>query len=319
MKPSFAEEQAMGYTSSGTTMEDRGLRDIERWRDKIEVRLDNRQVFFLFFGSALVACMLFVLGVIVGKRLESRGRAVSPEIEDPLALLDKVATSPRPSQGGVTFPQALFGTAGKTSAADKHSKKNLPTATAGAENENESSDTKPPVEAKPTAVKSAETTTKAPAPSTAAPQGKPPAAKPESKPVVATASAAASEPSPAKTKPAESKPTEAKPPETKPAQSKPAEAKESKPAPIPTIAAGGDSKSKGRFALQLSSFQDKAEAEAFAQKFANEHPYMVVSEIPGKGTWYRVRVGDYASAKDALAAKDSFEKKHSVIAYVAQK
>lgn len=70
----------MGYTS-GTAMEDRGLRDIERWRDKIEVRLDNRQVFFLFFGSALVACMLFVLGVIVGKRLESRGRAVSPEIE----------------------------------------------------------------------------------------------------------------------------------------------------------------------------------------------------------------------------------------------
>ena len=50
-----------------------------------------------------------------------------------------------------------------------------------------------------------------------------------------------------------------------------------------------------------------------------ERPYMVVSEIPGKGTWYRVRVGDYASAKDALAAKLSFEKKHSVIAYVAQK
>ena len=46
---------------------------------------------------------------------------------------------------------------------------------------------------------------------------------------------------------------------------------------------------------------------------------MIVSEIPGKGTWYRVRVGDYASAKDAIAAKDSFEKKHNVIAYVAQK
>jgi hypothetical protein len=32
-----------------------------------------------------------------------------------------------------------------------------------------------------------------------------------------------------------------------------------------------------------------------------------------------VRVGDYPSAKDAAAAKQSFEKKHSVIAYVAQK
>src|SRR3954464_11580093 len=83
----------MRYTSE-STMDDRALRDVERWKDKIEVRLDNRQVFFLFFGSALVACMLFILGVMVGKRLESRGKAVAPEIEDPLALLDKVAAAP---------------------------------------------------------------------------------------------------------------------------------------------------------------------------------------------------------------------------------
>ena len=74
-------------------MESQGIRDIDRWKDKIEVRLDNRQVAFLFFGSALVACMLFILGVVVGKRLESRGRAMAPEIEDPLALLDRVAAT----------------------------------------------------------------------------------------------------------------------------------------------------------------------------------------------------------------------------------
>ena len=290
-------------------MEDRGLRDIERWRDKIEVRLDNRQVFFLFFGSALVACMLFVLGVIVGKRLESRGRAVSPEIEDPLALLDKVATTPRPAQGGVTFPQALFGTGGKNGAGDKHGKKGaLP---AGAiENDTEAAAKPAPIalrEAKPT-----ETTTKAPA--LAPPDSKPALAKPEAKPVAAVAEGKKPEASAVKAKTAEAKPVEPKLAEVKPAEEKPA-----KPVPIPTIAAGGESKNKGRFALQLSSFQDKAEAEAFAQKFAGERPYMVVSEIPGKGTWYRVRVGDYATAKDAIAAKDSFEKKHSVIAYVAQK
>src|SRR5688572_22514550 len=82
----------MRYTSQAA-MEPQGLRDVERWKDKIEVRLDNRQVAFLFFGSALCACMLFILGVIVGKRLESRGRAMAPEIEDPLALLDRVAAS----------------------------------------------------------------------------------------------------------------------------------------------------------------------------------------------------------------------------------
>ncbi len=281
----------MGYTS-GTAMEDRGLRDIERWRDKIEVRLDNRQVFFLFFGSALVACMLFVLGVIVGKRLESRGRAVSPAIEDPLALLDKVATSPRPAQSGVTFPQALFGPVNKA-ATDKHVRKNPLFAAGNAEEDSASHRTL--VLAKP-----GEGVVAAAAPTKAAdkPAQVKPAAKAEHKPEV-VAEEKSAQPAPSKTKQGETK--------------------ESKPAIIPVVAAAGDSKSKGRYALQLSSFQDKGEAEAFAQKFDGEHPYIVVSEIPGKGTWYRVRVGDYATAKDALAAKQSFEKKHSVIAYVAQK
>ncbi len=290
----------MGYTS-GTAMEDRGLRDIERWRDKIEVRLDNRQVFFLFFGSALVACMLFVLGVIVGKRLESRGRAVSPEIEDPLALLDKVATTPRATQTGVTFPQALFGN-GKVAGADKHGKKNLLPAAMPA----------PVAPEKPESVKSvAVLETPKPAPAAkpvakVAAEEKALLAKPEPKAEVKTASESVAEPKPA-AKPA--KVAEVKEPKPAPA---------AKPAGIPTIAAG-DSKGKGRFALQLSSFQDKSEAEAFAQKFEGERPYLVVSDIPGKGTWYRVRVGDFASSKDAVAGKASFEKKHNVIAYVAQK
>ena len=47
------------------------LRDAERFKDKIEVSLDSRQIFFLFFGGAVVASLVFVLGVMVGKRLES--------------------------------------------------------------------------------------------------------------------------------------------------------------------------------------------------------------------------------------------------------
>jgi DedD protein len=300
--PDFAEEKVMGYTS-GTTMEDRGLRDIERWRDKIEVRLDNRQVFFLFFGSALVACMLFVLGVIVGKRLESRGRAVSPEIEDPLALLDKVATSPRPAQAAVTFPQTLFGAKN----GDKHAAKKTALLTAPAETGS--------APQAPLTSKSQESPAAVPAQTSASKSAL--AAKPETKSAAVTAKpeskSALLAVAPAE-KPAE--PTVA-------AKAKPAEAKESKPeskpATIPVIAAAADSKSKGHFALQLSSFQDKSEAQAFAQKFDGERPYLIASEIPGKGTWYRVRVGDYATSKDAVAAKLAFEKKHNVIAYVAQK
>jgi hypothetical protein len=97
-------------------MEEPALRDVdrnaERWRDKIELRLDNRQVFFLFFGSAVVACMLFVLGVMVGKRIESRGQAASPDLQDPLAALDRahkpvagVAPAPAPQ---LTFQSTLI-------------------------------------------------------------------------------------------------------------------------------------------------------------------------------------------------------------------
>jgi len=96
-------------------MEDSALRDVdrnaERWRDKIELRLDNRQVFFLFFGSAVVACMLFVLGVMVGKRIESRGQAAAPELQDPLAALDRAhkpaagVAAPAPQ---LTFPNTLI-------------------------------------------------------------------------------------------------------------------------------------------------------------------------------------------------------------------
>jgi len=107
---------SVSYTGQAS-MDEPALRDVERWKDKIEVRLDNRQVFFLFFGSALCACMLFVLGVIVGKRLESRGRAAAPEVQDPLAVLDRISSVGLASAGGasraaepaLTFQKALIG------------------------------------------------------------------------------------------------------------------------------------------------------------------------------------------------------------------
>ena len=320
----------MGYTS-GVAMDQRGLRDVERWRDKIEVRLDNRQVFFLFFGSALVACLLFVLGVVVGKRLESRGRAVAPEVEDPLALLDKVATTPRSTQTpAMTFPQALFGGKNTQNGAKRTELK------LAEPNLAEPSKTEPVKVAEP---------------------GKPSAKNGEpSQPVSATPEKASSKPANGKlialldSKPAApAKPVEAKAtpsvgksvvPATPtgapaaPALSKAAVAAAPagphsaetalappKNAPVPVIGAAATDSAKGKvhFTLQLSSFQDRGEAQAFAAKFGSEKTYLVVSDLPGKGTWYRVRVGDFATAKDAYAGKLAFEKKHGVIAYVAQR
>ena len=37
-------------------------------KDKVEFSLDNRQIFFLFFGLSVVGCFVFAMGVMVGKR-----------------------------------------------------------------------------------------------------------------------------------------------------------------------------------------------------------------------------------------------------------
>ena len=111
----------------GSSLEDAD-QNVERWREKIEVKLDNRQVFFLFFGSAVVACMLFVLGVMVGKRIESRGQADAPVLQDPLAALDR-AHQPPPGVAApdpqLTFSSTLGG-APKLKGAGAHALSALP-------------------------------------------------------------------------------------------------------------------------------------------------------------------------------------------------
>jgi cell division septation protein DedD len=76
----------------------------------------------------------------------------------------------------------------------------------------------------------------------------------------------------------------------------------------------------GHFTLQLSAFPDKGDAEEFMHKMqaAGYKPYMVSSEIPGKGVFFRVRIGDYGTRQSALDAKTDFERKQRLIAYVAK-
>jgi DedD protein len=210
-------------------------RNVERWREKIEVKLDNRQVFFLFFGSAVVACMLFVLGVMVGKRIESRGQAEAPQLQDPLAALDRAQKPPvgvAAPDPQLTFASTLVG-GSKVKPAAAHVASTLPKVVA-----------------------------QKPAPP------KPVAATP--KPIAAA----------------------------KPAQ----------PAPDPA-------RVKGKYTLQISTFATSADAEAFVQKYPGA--FVIAGGVPGKGTVYRVRFGNYATYKDVIAAKESFEKQHNMIALIA--
>jgi len=251
------------------------VRDFERapgkWQDRLELKLDNRQVFFLFFGSAVVACMLFVLGVMVGKRIESRGQADAAPVTDPLAALDR-ARQPPP---GVAAPAEL-------SFPNRLIKAPAPVAT--------------PKPAKPAAPKLAKVAL--PPPAAAAPK---PVAAPK---VVAAAPAA---PKLVASAPAAPKPVAAAPAAPKVVAGAPAAPK--------SVAAAPAAPSKGKFTLQLSTFATAAEAAAFAGKYPGS--FVISGDVPGKGNVFRVRYGNFASYKDATAAKESFEQEHNMIALVA--
>jgi len=83
-------------------------READLYKDKIEVSLDGRQIFYLFFGGAVIVGLVFVLGVMVGRRVEARGhvdRARTTAAVDPLAALDRLE-----GNGGLSFKGSLMGT-----------------------------------------------------------------------------------------------------------------------------------------------------------------------------------------------------------------
>jgi cell division septation protein DedD len=65
---------------------------------------------------------------------------------------------------------------------------------------------------------------------------------------------------------------------------------------------------------------DQAEAEAFLAtvKASGYRAYVVSAEVEGKGMFYRVRLGNYVTYDDAVAAKAEFERKIPKIAYVTR-
>jgi DedD protein len=236
----------------------------ELYKDKIEVSLDGRQIFYLFFGGAVVACLVFVLGVMVGRRLEARAHvdraAMTSVRKDPLAALDRLAEG----KGEMTYPAALRGAEAPVADVDRV------------------------IEAK----------------------------KPEPPPKVD-----------------EKKPEAAKVPDKKPEDKKPAASSDddgpvAKPEAAPkaaaapaagAAAAAAAANSKAKFTLQLSAFQEQSEADAFIAtvKGAGYKAYVVSAEVDGK-MFYRVRLGNYGSYDEAVAAKAEFERKVPKIAYVTR-
>jgi len=266
----------------------------ELYKDKIEVSLDGRQIFYLFFGGAVVACLVFVLGVMVGRRLEARAHvdraAMTSATRDPLAALDRLAEG----KGEMTFPAALGNNA---AAAPVTAVDRAIQAVAEPAPDRDGKDGKDGKDAAKDSKDAKKVDDKAAEP--AADKKADAAAEKAAAEKAATEKAAAEKAAKAKAK-------------STPAGDDAAPA--SKPEPP-------DGKGqKGKFTLQLSAFQDSAEAEAFLAtvKQAGYAAYVVSAEVEGKGTFYRVRLGNYGSYDDAVAAKAEFERKVPKIAYVTR-
>lgn len=83
------------------------MREMHKWKDKVELALDNRQIFFLFFGLSVVGCFVFALGVMVGRRVDMApsGEVAAIGQGDSLALLDAESAKERLSfEEGLSTP-----------------------------------------------------------------------------------------------------------------------------------------------------------------------------------------------------------------------
>jgi cell division septation protein DedD len=240
------------------------MRDVERLREKIEISLDDRQVWALGLSALLALGGVFTVGVLLGRK-------TAPPQQNPagdLAALDVAAGSDQGSIG----PQA--GAAGGPQAAGPAG----PQATAKSEEK---------VVEKPAAPGSRAAEKGDDAVEVGAAE-KPAGEKHDA--TMGRASARAVEtPRPAVTVPA-----------ARPATVVPAPPHSVQVASATPVALTPPPRDLGQFTVQIGASQDRAEAQRMENRAraAGLKPYAVEADLGAKGTWYRVRVGAFHD-KDA--------------------
>ena len=243
-----------------------------------EVVLERKQAVMLGAGVVIVLILVFVLGVLFGRNIANR-----KALKEQSQVAQKALTSepPKPVPSGTTETPTLA--QGETSIQKKI-------------------DQQKPPEPKPAKGDTVNKGTKPGAKETVKPGTKPAGkevaqgatVKPTGKETPKTPTKEAKTP---ETKPAATKEATTKKPETKPAETKP---KETAPAPTKTSPA-----------IQVASYPDKASAVDLVKKLkANKWPaYDEATEIPKKGTYYRVYLGPYSSKDQAAKALVIFKNK----------
>lgn len=255
------------------------MRDGRRVRDRFEVSLEPRQVALLFVLCLVILVLVFALGIIVGRGLRS---PVTPPTVAGTPAEEGAEVADGPPVDAASLP--------------------------GDPVEGEA-DGAPKLKFYGADGKTPEREASAVAPT--------PAAEPEAAAVPADAAPAPdlkglpAEPAPVK---AAAKPAE------KPAE-KPKAKAEAKPKAEPKKTAKADTKSKpagGKFTIQVSAFQSRSQADHLVSNLKNKgyDAYIAQAVIPGKGIWYRVRIGNFGSRDDAQKTANTLKRKEGISTYV---
>jgi DedD protein len=315
----------MSQAGSPTHEERQTMRDAHRMKEKFDVSLDNRQIVSLLIAGIVVMGAVFVLGVVVGKKLA--GNAQAAAAPDLLSALDANAQALQEAQKEppLTFQDELTRKAATEPAASEPKKalamKPAPTAAATpapkpapvAAAAPAVPDAKPPPAEPPASAEKAETAYNSADEELAAlaavkkPQA--PAAAPAEKPAPAAAPAPAPKPAPAAVAEGTVPTRTATPPG---GALKEAIARATTQRPAEAVPGGA-------FTLQLSAFQTREEADRFASRLRDRGyaPYIVAAEVANKGTWYRVRMGSFPSRDAATRYLSDFKRETQLDAFVA--
>ncbi|HYV47607.1 MAG TPA: SPOR domain-containing protein [Myxococcaceae bacterium] len=272
------------------------MRDAHRMKDKFDLSLDSRQIVSLLVAGMVVLGAVFVLGVVVGKKLSEADRAA--QSHDLLTALDEKAAAMQKvnEEPPLTFQKTLTEKAPPPE----------PSKPAKVEAPRPAEPPKVAEAAKPEPAKVAEAPRPAPPPVEEAEAPKP--AKVEApRPAVAEAPKGTVPQTPVATR-------------TAPAEARdPARAKTVKLAVPPPRAPMPAAAPQGGWTLQLHASQDKADADRFAASMREKGyaPYLVDADVPGRGTWHRVRLGGFPSKDAAAKYLADFKRETGMDAFVA--
>jgi cell division septation protein DedD len=68
----------------------------------------------------------------------------------------------------------------------------------------------------------------------------------------------------------------------------------------------------------VSSFRTQTEADQFATQLRarNHKAYVMEAHVPGRGTWFRVRIGPFPTPHAAAAYRSGFEGREHVVPFI---